>query len=345
MKLKEANVLITGAAGFIGSFICRRLLEEGSSVIGVDNINDYYDINLKKDRLKEINKVAKHNEAKWEFRRFSIEDNDLLIKCFKETEPNIVINLAAQAGVRYSINNPSLFIESNLVGFGNILECSRKFNIDHLIYASSSSVYGGNKKLPFKETQEVNHPVSIYAATKRANELMAHAYSHLFGIPTTGLRFFTVYGPWGRPDMAPFLFTRAILEGKEMKVNNFGNMRRDFTYIDDIVECIYRCCKKPATPDDKFNELKPDPASSNAPHRLFNVGNSIDIELKYFIELIEKNLNRKAIIKYMPLPLGDVISTSSDNSRLKDWINFAPITTIEEGINKFLEWYKVYYGQ
>ena len=343
MNIKNSRVLVTGAAGFIGSAVCKRLLYEGSEVVGIDNINNYYDNNLKKDRLDEIKKVSESTSQSWTFKKFSIEESNLLNECFEETNPQIVINLAAQAGVRYSIKNPSAFLESNIKGFGNILECCRKNKVKNLIYASSSSVYGGNKNLPFTENQSVDHPVSLYAATKKSNELMAHVYSHIYKLPTTGLRFFTVYGPWVRPDMSPIIFTKAIILEKEMQLNNFGKIKRDFTYIDDVVESIYRCCKKPAVADENFNSFNPNPSTSDSPYRVFNVGNNNDIEITYFISLLEKNLNKKAKIKYMPLPPGDVIATDSDNKALQEWISYKPPTLIEDGIKKFLNWYKQYY--
>ena len=343
MDIKNSRVLVTGAAGFIGSAVCKRFLYEGSEVVGIDNINNYYDNNLKKDRLDEIKKVSESTSQSWTFKKFSIEETNLLNECFEETNPQIVINLAAQAGVRYSIKNPSAFLESNIKGFGNILECCVKNKVENLIYASSSSVYGGNKNLPFTENQSVDHPVSLYAATKKSNELMAHVYSHIYKLPTTGLRFFTVYGPWGRPDMSPIIFTKAILLEKEMQLNNFGKIIRDFTYIDDVVESIYRCCQKPAIADKNFNSFNPNPSTSESPYRVFNVGNNNDIEITYFISLLEKNLNKKAKIKYMPLPPGDVIATDSDNKALQEWINYQPQTLIEDGIKKFLKWYEEYY--
>ncbi len=343
MNIKNYRVLVTGAAGFIGAAVCKRLLSEGLNVVGIDNINNYYDINLKKDRLNEIEKESKLSSKSWTFKKFPIEDTEKINKCFEEIKPEIVINLAAQAGVRYSIKNPLAFIESNIKGFGNILECCRKNKVQNLIYASSSSVYGGNKSLPFIESQSVDHPVSLYAATKKSNEVMAHVYSHVYKLPTTGLRFFTVYGPWGRPDMSPFIFTKAILQEKVMQLNNFGKIKRDFTYIDDVVESIYRCCSKPATSNTNFNYLNPDPSTSHAPYKVFNVGNNNVIEITYFIKLLEDNLNKKAKIKYMPLPPGDVVATASDNTALAEWIGYKPPTLIEDGIKQFLKWYKQYY--
>ena len=326
-------ILITGAVGFIGAELSKKFLRKGFKVIGIDNINNYYDINLKKDRLKEIELIAKNSSSCWKFYKNSIEDLEKLKEIFESESPDIIVNLAAQAGVRYSLINPNSFIQSNITGFGNILEISREFNIKHLVYASSSSVYGGNKSLPYKESQTVNHPVSMYAATKISNELMAHTYSHLYKIPTTGLRFFTVYGPWGRPDMAPMIFAKAILNGKEIKVNNYGKMSRDFTYIDDIVEGIYSL----------FDYHNPDAASSNAPYRIFNIGNERTVNLMDFIKIIEKNLGKKAKLSFCELPKGDVISTYADTNKLKKWINFKPNTTIEKGMELFLKWYVSYY--
>ena len=343
MQNKDNIILITGAAGFIGAELSKRFLRTGFKVIGIDNINNYYDINLKKDRIKEIELIAKRNSSSWKFYKDSIEDVEKLNEIFESENPSIIVNLAAQAGVRYSLINPYSFIQNNITGFGNILEISRKFNIKHLVYASSSSVYGGNKSLPYKETQSVNHPVSIYAATKISNELMAHTYSHLYKIPTTGLRFFTVYGPWGRPDMAPMIFAKAILKGEEIKVNNYGKMSRDFTYIDDIVEGIYKCCLKPATPNNDFDYHNPDPASSIAPYRIFNIGNDESVDLMDFIQIIEKILGKKAKLSFRELPKGDVVSTNADTNNLKKWINFKPNTTIENGMESFLKWYVSYY--
>ncbi|WP_320667202.1 NAD-dependent epimerase [Prochlorococcus sp. MIT 1307] len=339
----RSTILITGAAGFIGSALVRKLLKKGEKIIGIDNLNSYYDPNLKKDRLIEIEKEVVGCSGAWNFYELSIEDDISLSKVFKIETPNIVVNLAAQAGVRYSLENPSAYLKSNLLGFGNVLEACRNNDIDHLVYASSSSVYGGNHNLPFQESQGVNHPVSLYAATKKANELMAHTYSHLYQLPATALRFFTVYGPWGRPDMAPMLFTKSILSGVPIRVNNYGRMQRDFTYIDDIVEGLSRCCYKPATPNPSFDSLHPDPATSSAPHRIFNIGNSQPIDLLSFIELIEKTLGIKAKKDFQPLPPGDVIATAADTKALESWIGFRPMTTIEEGVKRFLDWYLDYY--
>ena len=299
------------------------------------------DISLKKSRIREIK--LKASNGNWEFYQVDLEDYIRLEHIFNQTKPDIVINLAAQAGVRYSLENPSSYIKSNLVGFGNVLELCKEFEVKNLIYASSSSVYGGNKKLPFKETDPVNHPVSLYAATKKSNELMAHSYSHLYNLPCTGLRFFTVYGPWGRPDMAPMIFTKSIIESKPINIFNFGNMSRDFTYIDDIAEAIYKCTYKLATIDNQFNPLKPDPSSSLAPHRIFNIGNNKSVDLLYFISLLEDNLEKKAIRNLKPMQLGDVEDTFADTTKLEKWIDFRPKTSIEIGVRKFINWYKDFY--
>ena len=337
------NILVTGAAGFIGAALSVRLLKKGENVIGIDDLNSYYDPTLKNSRLKEIQLVSSSSSGTWSFHKSSLEDQFSLEKIFSTYSPDVVVNLAAQAGVRYSIENPSSYIKSNLVGFSNLLELCRQHKVANLVYASSSSVYGGNKKLPFCEFQSVDHPVSLYASTKKANELMAHSYSHLYGIPCTGLRFFTVYGPWGRPDMAPMIFAKSILSGKPINVFNYGRMRRDFTYIDDIVEGIYRCCYKPAYIDDKFDRLIPNNSSSFAPYRIFNIGNSQPIQLLNFIEILENCLGLKAIKKLKPMQPGDVEATASNTDLLNSWIGFKPSTSIELGVRKFARWYLNYY--
>ena len=336
------TVLVTGAAGFIGAALCIRLLQQGDRVVGLDNLNNYYDPSLKKARLLEIESSAP--VGAWRFDLVDLQDGDAVLAVFAEEQPQIVVNLAAQAGVRYSLENPAAYIQSNLVGFGHVVEGCRHNGVENLIYASSSSVYGGNRNLPFKEGQAVNHPVSLYAATKKANELIAHTYSHLYGLPATGLRFFTVYGPWGRPDMAPMLFARAILAGEPIKVFNYGRMQRDFTYIDDIVEGVVRCCAKPATPNLDFDPLHPDPATAMAPHRVFNIGNSQPIELLRFIELIENALERKAVKDLQPIQPGDVEATAANTEALESWVNFRPSTSIELGVEKFINWYRQYYS-
>ncbi len=341
MANSKRKIIVTGAAGFIGAAVSKKLILSGDYVVGIDNINSYYDPKLKKSRLNEIQNIAE--DINWKFFKIDLEQFEELEEVFNNFKPDIVINLAAQAGVRFSLKNPSSYLKSNLVGFGNILELSRKFNIKNLIYASSSSVYGGNQKLPFCETDPVNHPVSLYAATKKSNELMANAYSHIYSLPCTGLRFFTVYGPWGRPDMAPMIFTKSIIESKPINIFNFGNMSRDFTYIDDITEAIYKCTQKPATIDIGFDNFNPNPSTSNAPHRIFNIGNNKSVDLLYFIDLIEKNLNKKAIRNLMPIQPGDVKDTFADTSLLENWINFRPTTSIENGISNFINWYKNYY--
>ena len=332
------TILVTGAAGFIGAALSLRLLQRGDRVVGLDNLNDYYDPSLKHARLRQIEAVAP--PGAWRFERLSLEHNQRLIELFAAERPQVVVNLAAQAGVRYSLENPAAYIQSNLVGFGNVLEGCRHYGTQNLVYASSSSVYGGNRNLPFHEQQPVNHPVSLYAASKKANALMAHTYSHLYALPSTGLRFFTVYGPWGRPDMAPMLFARAILAGDPIKVFNHGKMQRDFTYIDDIVEGVLRCCDKQASPNPDFDPLDPDPATASAPHRVFNIGNSQPIELLHFIEVMEHAFGRKAIKDFQPMQPGDVVATAADTSALEDWVGFRPTTPIEIGIEKFASWYK-----
>ena len=336
-------ILVTGAAGFIGFHLCKQLLLNGFNLIGIDNLNDYYDINLKKARLNELKKISKNKKNVWEFIEGSLEDSYFIKSIFEKFEPKKVVNLAAQAGVRYSIENPSAYIQSNIVGFSNILESSRKNKIENLIYASSSSVYGGNTNFPFSESQSVDHPVSLYAATKKSNELMAHCYSHLYDLPVTGLRFFTVYGPWGRPDMALFLFTKAILENKPIKVFNHGEMTRDFTYIDDVVESLTRLLNKPAEKDDKFDSKYPDPSRSWARHRIFNIGNSNPVNLMDYISEIENNLHKKASKIYLPLQPGDVPYTSSDSSQLESWIGYKPKTTVKSGVKSFVKWYLDFY--
>ena len=335
------TVLVTGAAGFIGAALSQRLLQRGDRVVGLDNLNDYYDPSLKQARLQQIEAVAP--AGAWHFEHIALEDGDALMALFAKEKPAVVVNLAAQAGVRYSLENPAAYIQSNLVGFGHLLEGCRHYGTENLVYASSSSVYGGNRNLPFHERQPVNHPVSLYAASKKANELMAHTYSHLYGLPATGLRFFTVYGPWGRPDMAPMLFARAILAGEPIKVFNHGKMQRDFTYIDDIVEGLVRCCDKPATPNPEFDSLQPDPATAAAPHRIFNIGNSQPTELLRFIEVMEEAFGRKAVKDFQPMQPGDVVATSAETSALENWIGFKPYTNIEDGIKSFAKWYLEFY--
>ncbi len=334
------NYFITGVAGFIGYHLTTRLLKEGANVIGIDNLNDYYDVNLKKARLNNLKKYEN-----FKFILASIEDKKIIDKTFKENNINIIINLAAQAGVRYSLENPYAYIDSNIMGFMNILEASRNYKVDHLVYASSSSVYGSNENMPFSTKDSVDHPVSLYAATKKSNELMAHTYSHLFGIPTTGLRFFTVYGPWGRPDMALFLFTDAIVNGEAIKVFNHGNMERDFTYIDDIVEGVYRVMNNPPEENKDYDGMNPNPSSSKAPYKVYNIGNNKPVKLMTFIETLEDKLEKKAKKEFMPLQPGDVPRTYADVSDLMEDVGFKPETTVDTGIENFVEWYKEYYKE
>ena len=334
------KVLVTGAAGFIGMHCIERLLARGDHVVGIDNLNDYYDVTLKESRLS---RIADH--AAFRFHRVSIEDKEAMAGIFAEEKPDRVIHLAAQAGVRYSLENPHAYIDANLQGFMNILEGCRHNDVAHLAYASSSSVYGGNAQMPFSEHHSVDHPVSLYAATKKANELMAHTYSHLYGLPTTGLRFFTVYGPWGRPDMALFLFTDAIRNGRPIDVFNQGAMVRDFTYIDDIVEGVIRVLDKTATPDPDFDPMNPDPGTSTAPFRVFNIGNGNPTPLMDYIGALEDALGMTAEKNMMPMQPGDVPATSADTSELRDWVGFAPNTDVRDGVQRFVDWYIGYYGR
>ena len=332
------KILVTGVAGFIGMHSAKKLLGDGHEIIGIDNLNDYYDVTLKEDRLKTL-----EGYKNFKFLKLDIKNQKDVLDLFKKESPQRVLHLAAQAGVRYSIENPYVYIDSNIQGFINILEGCRAIKTEHLVFASSSSVYGGNAKVPFSEHDNVDHPVSLYAATKKANELMAHTYSHLYHIPTTGLRFFTVYGPWGRPDMSPMLFTKAILASEPIQVFNHGDMMRDFTYIDDIVASVNETLFKTATPNSNFDAHHPDPATSHAPYRIFNIGNSQPIPLMQFIETIEDALGKKAIKKMMGMQAGDVKITSADTSELNQWVNFKPNTSIKEGVKRFVDWYKNYY--
>ena len=337
------SVLVTGSAGFIGFHFCKKLIQEGIDVIGIDNFNSYYEKSLKYDRNNEIIRFSNHFSSNYYLEKTSLEDQESLENIFNKYKPKKVVNLAAQAGVRYSITNPKAYINSNLQGFGNILESCRNHEVEHLIYASSSSVYGGNTNLPFKESNSVDHPVSLYAATKKSNELMAHAYSHLYGIPSTGLRFFTVYGPWGRPDMALFLFTKAMIHGKEINIFNNGKMIRDFTYIDDIIESLYRVLNKIPEGNKHFDTNQPDPSTSWAPHQIFNIGNSNPTPLMEYIDELEIALNITAKKIYLPMQAGDVVATAADTSALEKAIGFKPNTTIKEGIRNFVSWYRDYY--
>jgi UDP-glucuronate 4-epimerase len=333
------RILVTGAAGFIGSALSLRLLARGDDVLGVDNLNDYYDVTLKQARL---DRLTPH--PTFRFAKLSIEDRPALEKAFHDFRPQRVVNLAAQAGVRYSIENPYAYVESNLVGFINILEACRHGKVEHLVYASSSSVYGANRKLPFSVQDPVDHPVSLYAATKKANELMAHTYSHLYNLPTTGLRFFTVYGPWGRPDMALFLFTRKILAGEPIDVFNHGHHTRDFTYIDDIVEGVIRTLDHVPGPDPAYDPLHPNSATSSAPYRVYNIGNSHPVQLSHYIEVLEDCLGRKAEKNLLPLQPGDVPDTSAEVTELMTDNGYRPDTSVESGVRRFVDWYRRYYG-
>ena len=333
------KVLLTGVAGFIGHSVCLSLLARGDKVVGVDNLNDYYDVSLKQARLESI--YAHPNAKNFTFVKLDLAEQNPTARLFEAEKPDSVIHLAAQAGVRYSLENPHAYINSNIVAFTNVLEACRAIQPRHLVFASSSSVYGGNTKLPFSESDNVDHPVSLYAASKKANELMAHTYSHLFGIPATGLRFFTVYGPWGRPDMSPFLFADAILNDKPIKVFNHGDMMRDFTYIDDIVEGVIRVLDKPATPEtSKTNALE---TNTGAPYRLFNIGNNQPEQLMDFIGMLENAFGKTAQKEFLPMQAGDVKTTYADTSALNDWIGFKPNTPLKLGVGKFVAWYRQYY--
>jgi len=332
------KILVTGAAGFIGMHVAQILLARGDSVVGIDNLNDYYDPRIKLDRLARLTP-----QAGFRFTKLDVADRAGIEQLFAAEKFDRVVHLAAQAGVRYSLVNPQAYIDSNVVGFTNILEGCRHHGVQHLTYASSSSVYGGNTKLPFSEHDNIDHPVSLYAATKKANELMAHTYSHLFGLPTTGLRFFTVYGPWGRPDMALFLFTKAILEGRAIDVYNHGNMVRDFTFVDDIAEGVVRVLDRPASADAGFDAAAPDPARSNAPYRVFNIGNNAPVTLMEFIEAIETELGRTAQKNFLPMQDGDVPATCADVSELTAWTGFRPGTPVREGVGRFVRWYRDYF--
>ncbi|RFZ95377.1 NAD-dependent epimerase [Mucilaginibacter conchicola] len=347
------KVLVTGAAGFIGYHLSKQLLERGDEVIGLDNINDYYDVNLKYSRLQQLGierelieegkLVESAVNSNFKFVKQDLESEEFISQLFKDNAFDAVVNLAAQAGVRYSIENPKAYIKSNVEGFLNILEACRNYPVKHLVYASSSSVYGANTKMPFHVQDPVNHPVSVYAATKRSNELLAHTYSHLFNISTTGLRFFTVYGPWGRPDMAPMLFADAVLNGRAIKVFNNGNMQRDFTYVKDIVNGVIAVLDKPATPNPEWNGDKPDSASSTAPYRIYNIGNSKPVKLMDFISAMENALGTTANKNFMEMQPGDVLATWADVDNLKHDVGYSPSTLVDEGVNEFILWYKEYY--
>ncbi|HEU4537543.1 MAG TPA: NAD-dependent epimerase [Polyangiaceae bacterium] len=333
-------IWVTGAAGFIGFHTSTRLLGEGESVLGIDNVNDYYDVSLKEARLAQL-----RDRPGFHFERADLADGAALAALARRHPPRAIINLAAQAGVRYSLTNPGAYVQSNLVGFGNILEVARHAKVDHLVYASSSSVYGANTKTPFSTSDNVDHPLSLYAASKKANELMAHTYSHLYGLPTSGLRFFTVYGPWGRPDMAMFLFAKAILEGRPIDVFNHGKMRRDFTYVDDVVEGIVRVTRAPARPDEAWTGDRPNPGTSRAPYRVYNIGNHSPVELMDLIGIIEDLLGKKAEKNFLDMQPGDVPATFADVDALRDAVGFQPATPLREGVSRFLAWYRSYYGK
>jgi len=333
------KVLVTGAAGFIGMHVAQRLLARGDTVVGIDNLNDYYDVNLKLARLKQLEKAG------FSFHKIDVADTDAINALFAAERFDRVVHLAAQAGVRYSLVNPHAYVRSNITGFLNVLEACRHHPVAHLVYASSSSVYGGNTRLPFTESDNVDHPVSLYAASKKANELMAHNYSHLFGVPTTGLRFFTVYGPWGRPDMALFLFTRAILDGKPVDVFNHGRMQRDFTYIDDIVEGVVRVMDRAPEPNPVFDTAHPDPARSWAPYQVLNIGNHGPAGLLDYLDALEEALGRKATRNYLPMQPGDVPATFADTTLLTEWTGHKPGTPIRLGIQRFVDWYRQWAGQ
>jgi len=334
------NVIVTGCAGFIGMHTCLRLLARGDKVIGIDNLSDYYDVGLKEARLQRL-----YDYANFSFHKLDLTDQAGIASLFATNDIQGVINLAAQPGVRYSLKNPHAYIQSNLVGFANIIEGCRHSKVAHLVSASSSSVYGANTSIPFSTKQIADHPVSLYAATKKAGELIAHSYSHLYGLPVTCLRFFTVYGPWGRPDMSPFLFTSAILEGRPIDVFNYGKMQRDFTYVDDIVEGVVRVLDTPASANANFDTSNPDPSSSYAPFRVYNIGNHQPIELLSFIEMLEDALGKKAIKNMLPMQAGDVLSTFAETSDLRETFGFAPSTSLKAGIEKYVAWYLDYYAQ
>ncbi|MDF2157815.1 NAD-dependent epimerase [Algoriphagus sp. CAU 1675] len=345
--------LVTGTAGFIGFHLAQKLLERGEEVVGLDIINEYYEVNLKYDRLAFMgipkeqlvrNKLIQSQLlSKYRFVQMDVADKDSLMKLFENEQFDVVIHLAAQAGVRYSLSNPAAYMHSNMLGFLNILECCRHHPVKHLVYASSSSVYGANEKMPFSTSDPVDHPISLYAASKKSNELMAHTYSHLFGIPTTGLRFFTVYGPWGRPDMAIYLFTDAIIKGEPIKVFNFGDMKRDFTYIDDIVEGVIKVADRPAQPNPDFDPKNPDPGSGRAPYKVYNIGNSFPVSLMDYIKAIEKGLGIKAKMELLPMQPGDVQETYADVSDLIKDTGYKPDTSVEKGVKAFTDWFQEYY--
>jgi UDP-glucuronate 4-epimerase len=333
------KVLVTGAAGFIGFHLSRRLIAAGETVVGLDNLNDYYSVRLKQERLAQL-----EGQQQFHFREMDLADGRAMAELFRTERFDVVVNLAAQAGVRYSLQNPMAYVNSNLVGFTHVLEGCRHTRVKHLVFASSSSVYGANTRMPFSVHDNVDHPVSLYAATKKSNELLAHSYSHLYGLPTTGLRFFTVYGPWGRPDMALYLFTEAILQGRPIDVFNHGRMRRDFTYVDDIVEGVVRVMDRPPRPDPAWSGDAPDPGTSNCPYKVYNIGNNQPVELLRAIEVLETCLGRKAVKNLLPMQPGDVPETFADIDDLARDVGFRPATTLQDGIARFVEWYRWYHG-
>ena len=337
------TILVTGAGGFIGFHLCFKLISNGYKVIGLDSLNEYYDINLKKERLKKLYLKSKGDKNIFSFHQIKIEDKKNVNEIFDKFKPSTVVNLAAQAGVRYSLINPDSYYKSNIDGFGNIIQNCVNYKVKHLVYASSSSVYGGNEKLPLSEKDNVNHPVSLYAATKRANELIAHSYSHLYGLPATGLRFFTVYGPWGRPDMALFLFTKAMLNGDKIDVYNNGDMIRDFTYIDDVIKSVVKVIEKIPQYNKNIDKTNLSPEISWAPHKIFNIGNSKPIKLLEFLKVLEETLSIKANINFLPIQSGDVVATESDTRILEEYIGYKPKTDIKDGIAEFVKWYKKFY--
>jgi UDP-glucuronate 4-epimerase len=333
------TILVTGAAGFIGFHLCQRLLDQGEAIVGIDNLNDYYDVSLKQARLAQL-----EGRSQFQFQKLDVSDRQALAELFEQHRPERVVHLAAQAGVRYSLINPYAYGDSNLTGFLNVLEGCRHGQVKHLVYASSSSVYGANTQVPFSVHDNVDHPISLYAATKKANELMAHSYSHLYGLPVTGLRFFTVYGPWGRPDMALFLFTKAILDGKPINIFNHGKMKRDFTYIDDIVTGVILTLHRIPEPDPQWSGSQPDPGSSSAPYRIYNIGNNQPVELMHFIHVLEQSLGVEAKKNLLPLQQGDLPATYADIDDLEADVGFRPETPIEVGIPRFVDWYRRYFG-
>tara|TARA_B100000886_G_C20408256_1_gene485814 strand:- start:28 stop:1053 length:1026 start_codon:yes stop_codon:yes gene_type:complete len=337
------KILVTGAAGFIGFHLSKALINRGFFLVAIDNLNEYYDQNLKKSRLQILRELSKECKTQFSFFKEDITNKESIKRIFSEYNFTHVINLAAQAGVRYSIENPQAYIDSNLIGFFNILELSKHYSIKHFVYASSSSVYGSNTSFPFSEENSVDHPISLYAATKKSNEIIAHSYSHLYKLPTTGLRFFTVYGPWGRPDMALFKFTKNILEGNPIDIYNKGEMIRDFTYVDDVISCILRIIDKIPEINPSYNHKDPKPFSSSAPYKIFNIGNANPVNLNEFIEIIEKELDIKAKKNFLPMQAGDVSKTASDTNLIEKYTGFRPETSIEEGVKKFISWYKNYY--